>query len=243
LARRLGRLVPSREWEIAVDGALGLDDIGARDERAVQRGPPGIRVSWAREAWLSLGISQDPSGPLARRARAEGFRVHHRSSGGTAVPIHPGDLLFSIVLPRDHPLAKPPVTRAYGRLGAGVQQFLRRIGIDGRWSDPLGLSSEFCPFGSRGSPFVVQGRVLGGAAQHLTRGYLLHHGFLFRTVDRELLHRWFGIEPRVISGHVTSTEDLGVAASASEMAAGLLADLQNLSSSEPGYSARSARDH
>lgn len=53
--------------------------------------------------------------------------------------------------------------------------------------------------------------ILGGAAQHLTRSALLHHGTLPRQVDRSAHRAIFDAEERSVFDRLIGTEDLGFA--------------------------------
>ncbi|HKS59806.1 MAG TPA: hypothetical protein VJS68_03400 [Thermoplasmata archaeon] len=212
----------AEDFDYRLDGSWDAARMGEQEQQDLQAGRSGIRVGWAGVPWLSLGVAQRGVEALRQRAHSGGVEVHPRSTGGTAVLISPGDLLFSLVLRRTHPLAASPVTKGYGRLGAGACRFLERFRIRGEWSAPAGLSDLFCPLGALGSPLRADGRVLGGAAQHLTGTHVLHHGFLFRSLDRLLLGRLFGLSASVLSNELTSLSELGIPAEPPQQAAQLL---------------------
>lgn len=118
--------------------------------------------------------------------------------------------MWSVVLPRGDPLAGRDFASAYARLGRGVVQWLADLGVAAVWSPPLALSKEFCLLGARGNVLTVSGRVLGGAAQHLTSRALLHHGTVGLRVDRPLLARLFDLERSTLEAAVTSLSEEGV---------------------------------
>jgi lipoate-protein ligase A len=167
---------------------------------------------------LSIGVAVPLSSPYVRRARDLGIDVVRRASGGTGVLHEPGDLAWTIVLPRsDHRVGRDFV-RAYGRLGVGVLHFLKARGKTAGWGPPLGLEPDICFLSERGQVLKVGDRVLGGAAQHLSGRALLHHGVVSRRVDRALVSRLFGLPRPEDLDRLTSLEEIGLGADPSTLA-------------------------
>ena len=69
-------------------------------------------------------------------------------------------------------------------------------------------------------------KVLGGAAQHLAGGALLHSGIVPLELDRPLLGRLFGLSASALE-RLTSLRELGVEGSAEELAWKLAARLSD----------------
>ncbi|MCI4354289.1 MAG: hypothetical protein L3K06_02865 [Thermoplasmata archaeon] len=183
----------------------------ARDEELLRIAAPSVQVSVIRDRGVSFGVGSARDGASERAARAHGLATARRSTGGTGVLHLPGDLAWSIVLPRGHALVGRDFSSAYGRLGTGVVMFLADLGIDGRWDDPLGISREYCLLGFRGRVLTVGGRALGGAAQHVTATALLHHGVVSRSLDRPCVRDVFGLSEEDAVERLTSLTDLGIA--------------------------------
>lgn len=196
------------------------------DEGLLQLGRPGFRVAVIRDRALSLGVAQADDSWSATRARAAGIPVLRRRSGGSGVLHLPGDLVWSLVLPRDDPRVGRDYVGAYARLGSGIVRFLNGLGVRSDWVPAFGLSREFCLFGSRGRVLAVDGRAVGGAAQHLTARALLHHGIVLQEVDRRLTSRLFGIGAPELEARLVGISDLGVRRPSSELAELLRTALQ-----------------
>ncbi|MCI4324697.1 MAG: hypothetical protein L3K00_02265 [Thermoplasmata archaeon] len=190
------------------DGLLDGEENIRRDEAALARGQPGVRVARISAPALSIGVGQNSNVPSARRARALGLPVIRRTTGGTGVLLGDGDVVWSIVLPRDDPRVGPDFVHAYGRLGLGVVHTLASFGVQAEWGPALGLSEEFCFLGSRGCALTSGGRALGGAAQHATRSALLHHGVVPLTLDRQRLEAVFGLAPAISEPKLTTLLEL-----------------------------------
>ncbi|MGI0130499.1 MAG: lipoate--protein ligase family protein [Thermoplasmata archaeon] len=197
------------------------------DERLLRVGEATVRVVTFADETVSYGIGVRPHARYLDLARSMGIPVVRRTSGGTGVLHAPGDLAWSVVLPRTDPRVGRDYVRGYGRLGAGVVRFLDRLGVSAAWVAPPNFSTEYCVLGGRGQVLSVGERVLGGAAQHLSRSALLHQGMLPLSVDRERVARLFRITARVLAERLTGLRELGVANDPVELArwlAGELAD-------------------
>lgn len=197
-----------------------------RDDRALAAGAPAVRVAVMSDRAVSFGIGVPPTASYLDRARAAGFAVERRSSGGTGVMQAPGDLAWSLVLPRDHPAVGRDYLRAYDRLGRGVVRSLAGHGLAVSWVSPPGLSDEYCLLGTRGLVLSAPSGIVGGAAQHLTRTALLHHGHLAVRLDREVLCRIFDLEGAGGAGRLSSLEEAGLTTPVGELATSLAESLE-----------------
>jgi lipoate-protein ligase A len=188
------------------------------DERSLALGRAAVRAAELTDRSVSLGVSVRGEPEYARASRSAGFPVLRRSTGGSGVLHLPGDLLWSVVLPRNDPRVGRDFVRAYRRLGGGVTRFLSDRGLDARWIPAPGLDADYCALSARGEVLSVDGRILGGAAQHASGSTLLHQGMIARRVDPELLRQLFGLTvPRGL-GRLTGLDELGLAADPGSLA-------------------------
>src|SRR5208282_5648586 len=151
--------VPSESGGKTISGGHG----------AMRHPPAGVGFT----TWVGVGVPPD----AAYLQRAAGARIPavRRTTGGSGLLHAPGDLAWSIVLPRADPRVGKDYVHAYPRLGAGVVDFLSERGVAAKWVDPPGTDPDYCLLSARGSVLALEGKVLGGAAQHLAGGALLHH--------------------------------------------------------------------
>lgn len=179
-----------------------------RDEELLRTGEFAIRVAQLTDRAISLGAGQRETEALEHRAWESGLPVHRRPSGGLGLLLLPGDIVWSIVVPRR--AAGPSPTRSYGRFGAGAIRFLTTYGVLAEWVDAWDLSPHYCLLGSRGEVLTGNGRALGGAAQHMTRTGLLHHGVLIARRRDTMLAQLFDLSENMIASRLTSLEELGI---------------------------------
>lgn len=213
-----------------IPAALDLE----HDAALLALGAPAVRVAILADRTVSLGVARPASAALAGRAAARGIPFVRRSTGGTGVLHLPGDLAWSAVLPRSDPRAGRDFVRAYGRLGAAAAALLGDLSLAAAWVPAPGLSEELCLLGSRGEVLAVQGRVVGGAAQHLSGSAILHHGVIGVETDLPLESELFSLPEDLLRARRAGLRDLGVAASSEWLAARLLALLRGWLTSGPG---------
>ena len=188
-----------RVWEGSLELSAHLD----REHEALQAGEPAVLAGRMRGPAVSVGVSERIRPELEAECRKLDLPLLRRSTGGTGVLHHRGDLVWSLVLPRTHPAVGPDFVRAYERLGGPVRDALRSSGIEAAWTGPLARSDRFCLLGPRGQVLTVGGRALGGAAQHATGRALLHHGIVVERPARPLLAALFGVPPEVLERSCT----------------------------------------
>jgi lipoate-protein ligase A len=188
--------------------SLGPEEYTRGDEELLRKGLPAARVAVISTGALSVGVSQRDDSPNIERARRLGIPIVRRSTGGLGIWHAPGDLVWSLVLPRSDVRVGRDFSKAYARLGTGPVRFLDALGVQAAWRPPLGLHTECCLLSGRGSVLTVAGRALGGAAQHITRAALLHHGVLPYRLDPSRLQALFDLSPEVVVQSLTGLEEV-----------------------------------
>lgn len=196
------------------------------DEAILRRAVPAVRAAVLIDRAVSYGVGVHAEAPFLVRAAKDKVPTIRRTTGGTGLLHAPGDLAWSIVLPRADPRVGNDYVRAYPRLGKGVVRFLAERGVATKWVDPPGTDPEYCLLSARGSVLKHEEKVLGGAAQHLAGGALLHHGIVPLELDRTLLRRLFGLSPGALE-RLTSLRELGVEGAPEELVWKLAASLSD----------------
>jgi lipoate-protein ligase A len=180
------------------------------DARLLRAGQLAVRVAMLGDSAVSYGVGVREDAGYLGLAKGVGISTVRRSTGGTGVLHAPGDLAWTVVLPKDHPAAGRDYVRAYARLGAGAVRFLRDRGVTASWVPPPGVSTDFCFLSARGEVLATGPRILGGAAQHVTRDALLHQGVLPLHVDRRRIQALFGLDPALLAERLVGLRELGL---------------------------------
>ncbi len=187
------------------------------DERLLRRGAPAFRVAVLRDRAVSYGVGIPASDPFLLRASHEGIPAIRRSTGGSGLVHLPGDLVWSVVLPRSDRRVGNDFLRAYGRLGRGAVEFLRGLDVSADWTPAPGLAAPYCTLSARGEVLSAGERILGGAAQHLTSSALLHQGTISVDIDRALVDRLFDLGRPSPAARLASLRELGATAPSEEL--------------------------
>ncbi|MGC2359957.1 MAG: hypothetical protein WA691_06605 [Thermoplasmata archaeon] len=211
---------------MSVPGELTCAEEFAADERLLRSGGPSVRVTVLSDIAVSYGVGVREDAPYLGRARRAGLPVVRRHSGGTGVLHAPGDLAWSVVLPREHRSVGRDFVRAYARLGMGAVRFLGRYGVAAEWVAPPNLSSDVCVLSARGRVLAAGPQILGGAAQHLTGSALLHQGMVHRSVDVGAVSQLFGISDPAVARRLVGLRELGISAPPSVLAEELATELR-----------------
>jgi len=209
-----------------VDVRVSCADDVRTDEAILRRAVPAVRVAVLVDRAVSSGVGVRADAPYLRNAVKAGLPTVRRTTGGSGLLHAPGDLAWSVVLPRSDPRVGSDYVRAYGRLGAGVVRFLAERKVPAAWVDPPGTDPGYCLLSARGSVLACGPKILGGAAQHLAGGALLHHGIVPLEVDRPLLRTLFGLSENSV-GRLTSLRELGIEGGSEQLAWKLAASLSD----------------
>lgn len=189
--------------QVVVSPPLPVNAILERSDDALRGGRPTIFVGTCDERAVTLGFAQKEGTAEEARAKELGIAVLRRSSGGVGLLHETGDVFWSVVLPRESPHVGRDFINAYPRLGSGMTRFLREKGLDASWEKTPSLSKNYCTLTGRGYVLSSGGRVLGGASQHLAGGYILHHGTVSCSLDREFISAVFGLDTSISWGALT----------------------------------------
>jgi lipoate-protein ligase A len=178
------------------------------DEELLRKGEPMTRAAVLSGSALSIGVSQRDDARCVVRARQLGIPIVKRSTGGLGLWHAPGDVVWSMILSRSDPRVGRDFSRAYRRLGVGPVRLMEERGATAEWIPPRGPEGEYCLLSGRGDVLSVRGLALGGAAQHVTRQALLHHGVLSYRLDRDRLQQLFGLSAPVVDQSLTCLEEV-----------------------------------
>jgi lipoate---protein ligase len=228
--------VEKPEWDVDASpvSVVTPEEYTLADEEALRNAKRAIRVGVLSSSALSVGVSQPDHARCVTRARQLGLPVVRRSTGGLGLWHAPGDIVWSLVLPRNDPRVGNDFSKSYRRLGVGPERFLGQLGVPSDWLPPAGLPGEYCLLSGQGAVLTVDGRALGGAAQHLTRDALLHHGVLSYRLEPARLTELFDLPPELVGQRLMSLEPVTDGVSPTELARRLRSALRAEYEAHPG---------
>jgi lipoate-protein ligase A len=214
-------------------GPVDVAGFVAEDERGLETAAPVARVGVVRAPALSFGVGHRPTPTTQGRAHQRGWAWVARRSGGTSLYHAPGDLVWSIVLPRADPRVGRDYVGAYDRLGSGLVRWLSARGITGAWAPASNALPSYCLLNGRGRTLQVGGRALAGAAQHVTRLAMLHHGVVCASVDEEAIASVFDVPRERVAAGLTGVRALGLDDAPEALASELADHLRRFVASAP----------
>lgn len=192
-----------------VHGWQPLSHILAHDEEALSAGDPLVQVYRCERVCGTVGVSQSSAVERELTGRFPGVEILRRPSGGSGLWHQPGDVFWSVVLPRSGSWVGRDFIHRYSYFGGGWVAFLAGKGLQAHWERPPARFPAYCLLSGRGEVLMTKGRILGGASQHLTSKALLHHGTISVSVDRGSIHRAFGAPGELTQEHLTSLHEEG----------------------------------
>jgi lipoate-protein ligase A len=172
------RLLPLRTYDAFMNMAIDESVLAARIDGQV---PNTLRFyRWLPSA-VSIGKNQNPEEVVYLDACEElAVDVVRRISGGGAVfHDYEGEITYSVVA-KASDLGTADLASIYGRIYEAIVDALRLLGVSADFSEG---DAKNCP------NLTVNGRKISGSSQTVTRGFVLQHGTLLRSVDLPRMFR------------------------------------------------------
>jgi lipoate-protein ligase A len=199
----------------------------ARDEALLAAAQPVVRLYGWRPAAVSLGRAQTEAEVDVGLARAWGFDVVRRATGGGAILHDESEVTYAVVLPLDHPGLPRDITGSFALMSDGVVRALRMLGLPaGIESVPDNTRETLCYVRKQGTNVMVAGRKISGGAQRRSDKAVLQHGTVIVRREEEKMARLFGASVDEVRARVTSLEEEGVTVSREKLVEALAAGFQ-----------------
>jgi lipoate---protein ligase len=143
--------------------------------RVADKVPNTLRFYRWQPSAVSIGKNQNPQDEVYLEACKQlGIDVVRRiSGGGTVYHDFEGEVTYSIVA-KTVDFGTADITTVYAKVYEAVKDTLRILGITADFSTG---DAKNCP------NMTVKGKKISGSSQTLTRGVVLQHGTLLRSVD------------------------------------------------------------
>src|SRR5271157_1749194 len=137
--------------------------------------PNTLRFYRWKPSCVSVGKNQNPEGEIYLDAcRQLGVDVVRRiSGGGTVYHDYEGEVTYGVVA-KTSDLGTADITTVYAKIYEAMQA---AFGF-------LGIAADFSSGDARNCPnMTVKGKKISGSSQAITRGVVLQHGTVLRSVD------------------------------------------------------------
>lgn len=174
-----------RQWRLIYDYPTPGADNMAIDEAILEavsahHVPPTLRVYAWNPACLSLGYGQRASDVDFERAKALGYSVVRRPTGGRAI-LHTDELTYSLSLPAEDEIAGDSILESYRRISGALVAGLAQLGVQPQASEQTGAKQSVKPVCfeiTSHYEITFNQRKLVGSAQLRRKKGLLQHGSL-----------------------------------------------------------------
>jgi len=185
--------LPDLAANVALDEAL-LEAAAGGEPPPLSEPQPGVLRLWESSRYgVVLGRGSAASAEVRWQAcAAEGVPVVRRPSGGAAVVVGPGCLMYAAILPlawacRREPSDRFDLDRVHESVLARVAAAVARCGIAVRREGVSDLTLDG-PAGRR--------RKVSGNSLRVARDWFLYHGTLLYAFDLACVDRWLAAPPR-----------------------------------------------
>jgi lipoate---protein ligase len=158
----------SSQMNMAIDEAI-------LNARVAGQVPNTLRFYRWQPSAVSVGRNQNPQDEVYLDACKQlGVDVVRRiSGGGTVYHDFEGEVTYSVIA-KASDLGTADVTSVYVKIYGAITDALRLLGVPADFS---GGDAKNCP------NLTVQGKKISGSSQIITRGIVLQHGTVLRSVD------------------------------------------------------------
>ena len=166
------RLLPLQTNNAFMNMAIDEAILTARKAGKV---PNTLRFYRWQPSAVSIGKNQNPEAEVYLDAcKRLGVNVVRRiSGGGTVYHDYEGEVTYSVTA-KTGDLGTADITSVYAKIYEAITDALRLLGITADFSSG---DAKNCP------NLTVNGKKISGSSQTITRGVVLQHGTLLRSVD------------------------------------------------------------
>lgn len=158
------------------------------DEAIENSLPPVLRLYGWDSPTLSLGRNQKPTGIDFDFCKAQNIPIVRRPTGGRAV-YHDCDLTYSFVVRQDLLKCAPTVKASYTEISEALVMAFNSLGVALAYPEDKTLSVDggYCMQVSTGADLSYNDKKLIGSAQLRKKGYILQHGSIIISLNKDIL--------------------------------------------------------
>jgi lipoate-protein ligase A len=187
----------NKQWRIIESGTLSAAWNMAIDEALLRRFKEGdtpiVRLYHWEEPSLSFGRLSRATETLQWERVREGAIPYVRRITGGGILVHGNDLSYALIVPRRF-IAQQGVKTSYRLLCSFLIRLYRGLGLDAAFAQACRLTTRpaaACLAGREAYDIVIDGKKIGGNAQHHTHHAMLQHGTIPLSIPRPLFEPLF----------------------------------------------------
>lgn len=157
---------------------------------------PIIRFYGWSPACVSFGRNQKDGNINIDFCRKNNIDTVRRVTGGRAL-LHDDELTYSFICPVEFLAGGESIIKSYKEISSAIIEGFKTIGIDLQLGGKkkVNTSFEYCMSVSTGADLCFQDKKLIGSAQFRKQNYILQHGSVLFSCDKELLQKIFNEKP------------------------------------------------
>lgn len=168
---------------------------------------PIFRLYGWRPACISLGRNQQDSFIDKKFLKDTNIDLVKRLTGGRAL-LHDDEITYSFICPVSYLKHGENVTKSYIEISQILIDKFAKLGIelDFGGAKPVNTKFDYCMLISTGADLCYKGKKLIGSAQCRKEGYILQHGSILYSYNRELLEKIFN--EKISTDSITSIKEI-----------------------------------
>jgi lipoate-protein ligase A len=153
---------------------------------------PVLRFYGWSPACVSLGRNQAENKINNEYCREHDIDIVKRVTGGRGL-LHDDEVTYSFVCPIDFLNAGDSVINSYKEISSAIIEGFKNIDINLELGGKkkVEASHDYCMLLSTGADLSYNGKKLIGSAQYRTQGYLLQHGSVLFSYNKEVIENIF----------------------------------------------------
>ncbi|MCX5773030.1 MAG: biotin/lipoate A/B protein ligase family protein [Fusobacteria bacterium] len=162
---------------------------------------------------VTVGRLQKVGKSFQEECMAQNVEIVKRISGGRAV-LHYQDFTYSIIIPKEHTLAKLSVMESYKEISHIFSEFFKRLSLNVQSVSRVKRDaerSELCFELASYYELLIGGKKIIGSAQCRKKYAVLQHGTLLQKIDATIYEKLFGLKAsKELFENFTSLEEVDI---------------------------------
>ncbi len=166
-----------------------------------------IRIYGWLPSCVSLGRNQKINNINTEYLKRNKIDIVRRITGGRAL-FHDDEITYSFVCPVSKLDKGESVINSYKEISYALIEGLKQLNIELSYGTKraVNLSNEYCMMISTGADLCYRGKKLIGSAQARKRNYILQHGSILYSYNKEILENIFSEE--LTQSEITSISEI-----------------------------------